>query len=55
MPYTATLQEAQAGDRPILIRIETNSGHGASSTSKLINEYADKWSFLVKELNMQIP
>ena len=53
--YTAALQEAQAGDRPILIRIETNSGHGASSTSKLINEYADKWSFLVKELNMQIP
>jgi prolyl oligopeptidase len=53
--YTATLQAAQAGDSPILIRIETDSGHGASSTTKLINEYADKWSFLVKELNMQIP
>jgi prolyl oligopeptidase len=54
--YTATLQEAQAGSKPILIRIETDSGHGEGTpTAKLINKYADKWAFLVKELDIRIP
>jgi prolyl oligopeptidase len=53
--YTAALQRAQAGGRPVLIRIETNSGHGASSMTKEMEEVADKWAFLVKELDMRIP
>jgi len=49
--YTAALQAAQSGDKPILIRVETNSGHGSSSTTKQIDETADKLSFLAKELD----
>jgi prolyl oligopeptidase len=51
--FAATMQAAQAGDAPILIRIETRAGHGAGKpTAKLIDEAADKWSFLVKALGM---
>lgn len=51
--YAATLQAAQGGPAPILIRIETHAGHGAGKpTSKLINEYADRWAFLLRELKM---
>jgi prolyl oligopeptidase len=49
--YAATLQRAQAGDAPILIRIETRAGHGAGKpTSMQIDEAADRWAFLVKAL-----
>jgi len=44
--FIATLQEKQAGDNPVLIRIETMSGHGASSTAKRIAETTDEWAFL---------
>jgi len=51
--YTATLQEAQTGNAPILIRIETKAGHGAGKpTSKRIQEAADIYGFLVKNLGM---
>ena len=51
--YAATLQAAQEGPAPILIRIETRAGHGAGKpTSKKIDEYADKWAFLVRALEM---
>ena len=54
--YAATLQAAQAGPAPILIRIETKAGHGAGKpTAKLIDEAADKWAFLVKVLKVQGP
>ncbi|MGA2051936.1 MAG: prolyl oligopeptidase family serine peptidase [Opitutales bacterium] len=54
--FAATLQADQAGPAPILIRIETKSGHGGGRpTSKLIDESTDQWAFLVKELNMQLP
>lgn len=49
--FAATMQEAQAGASPILIRIETKAGHGAGKpTAKIIEEIADKWGFLVKVL-----
>jgi prolyl oligopeptidase len=46
--FAATLQANQQGDNPVLIRIETNQGHGASgsSLSKVIDEYTDKYSFM---------
>ena len=51
--YAATLQAAQAGPAPILIRVETKAGHGAGKpTSKLIEEQADRFAFLVKNLAM---
>ncbi len=44
--FAARLQKAQAGDKPVLIRIETDAGHGAGKPiSKIIEEQADIWSF----------
>ncbi len=54
--FAATLQsaQAQAGGKPVLIRIETRAGHGAGKpTTKLIEESADKLAFLVGELGMK--
>src|SRR6266704_2672556 len=54
--FTATLQAAQAGPQPVLIEIETKAGHGAGKpTSKLIEEQADRFAFLVRNLAMTIP
>ncbi|HUQ48551.1 MAG TPA: prolyl oligopeptidase family serine peptidase [Gemmatimonadaceae bacterium] len=53
--YAAALQAAQSGPAPILIRIETKAGHGAGKpTSKQIEEAADKFAFLVKNLGMKL-
>ena len=46
--FAATLQAAQAGDNPTLIRIETSAGHGAGKpTSKQIQEAADIFAFML--------
>ncbi|NND61494.1 MAG: S9 family peptidase [Gammaproteobacteria bacterium] len=51
--YIAALQAAQAGDAPVLIRIETRAGHGSGKpTSKIIEEYADRWAFLAEHLGL---
>jgi prolyl oligopeptidase len=51
--FAAALQQAHAGSRPVLIRIETSAGHGAGTpTSKLIQAAADSMSFLVDQLDM---
>ena len=51
--YAAALQAAQAGPAPVLIRIETKSGHGAGRpTSKVIEEAADVLAFTMKNLGM---
>ena len=53
--YAAALQAAHAGPHPVLIRIETRAGHGAGKpTTKVIEESADKWAFLVRELGMEL-
>ena len=45
--FAAQMQHAQAGDKPILIRIESEAGHGAGKpTSKRIDEAADIYAFL---------
>lgn len=52
--FAAALQNAQACDYPVLIRIETRAGHGAGTpVSKSIDEYADLWSFLVANLPLE--
>ena len=43
--FAATLQEQQAGDAPVLIRIDTKSGHGSSNLSKSIELTADQFAF----------
>lgn len=50
--FAALLQWAQAGAAPILLRVETKSGHGAGRpTDKVIDEVADRYAFLVKNLD----
>ncbi len=54
--FTATLQAAQAGPAPVLIRIETKAGHGGGKpTDKVIEERADMYGFLMRELKMTLP
>ena len=54
--FAAALQAAQCGPNPVLIRIETQAGHGAGKpTSKVIDEIADQWTFLTRALAMERP
>ncbi len=51
--FAAALQAAHKGETPTLIRIETRAGHGAGKpTSKMIEEAADRWAFVMKNLGM---
>jgi len=55
--FTATMQEKNKdkGDNPVLIRIETNAGHGAGKPlSKTIDEATDIWSFVFYHLGMKM-
>jgi prolyl oligopeptidase len=51
--FIATLQEKNKGPNPVLIRIETRSGHGSSSTTKAIDETADKFAFMFKAMGIK--
>jgi len=52
--FAAALQRAQAGDAPILLRIEERAGHGAGTpVTKQIELATDRWAFLVKTLEME--
>ena len=54
--FISRLQYLQGGKAPVLARIETRAGHGAGKpTSKLIEETADEWAFLVKNLGVKLP
>ncbi len=45
--FAATLQEKHRGANPVLIRIETDAGHGAGKpTAKVIEEQSDLWAFM---------
>jgi hypothetical protein len=51
--FAARLQEYNKSDNPVLIRIDTDAGHGAGKpTSKAIDEAADTWSFVMHNLGM---
>lgn len=43
--YAATLQEHYKGQNPVLIRVDVNSGHGASNLKKALETTADIYSF----------
>jgi prolyl oligopeptidase len=50
--YAATLQEKASKANPVLIRIDTQSGHGASNTSKALDTATDIYSFLMYNLGV---
>lgn len=51
--FAARLQACQSGQRPALIRIEKDAGHGAGKpTSKILDEQADKWAFMFHEMGL---
>jgi prolyl oligopeptidase len=53
LKYAATLQQAQKGPAPILLRVETRAGHGAGKpTTKQIDEAADILTFLKSALKV---
>ncbi|MBK7384755.1 MAG: S9 family peptidase [Flavobacteriales bacterium] len=50
--FISTLQVAQQGSAPVLIRVDTQAGHGGGKpTSKVIEEQADKWSFFFHNIH----
>jgi prolyl oligopeptidase len=50
--YAAALQASQAGDLPVLIRVDVQSAHSASNTEKAIEQAADIHSFLYANLSV---
>ena len=51
--FAAQMQHCQAGDAPVLIRIESKAGHGAGKpTSKRIDEAADVYAFLFQNIGV---
>ena len=50
--YIATLQEKYHGKNPVMIRINTDAGHGAGKpTDMAIQEYTDVWAFIYKNID----
>ena len=48
--FAATLQAAQGGPNPVLIRIDDRAGHGAGKpTGKMIDEWTDMYAFMFHE------
>ncbi|MEG5135570.1 MULTISPECIES: prolyl oligopeptidase family serine peptidase [unclassified Microcoleus] len=53
--FASALQATHVGEKPVLIRIETKAGHGGGKpTAKVIEELADEWAFLVRELDINV-
>jgi len=51
--YIATLQQKYKGENPVMIRIETNAGHGAGKpTEKIIEEAADIYAFIMYNMGI---
>jgi len=52
--YAATIQSAQAGDAPVLIRIDSNAGHGGGRpVAKVIDEDTDIYSFMFYNMGIK--
>ncbi len=52
--FAAALQAAQAGDSPILLRVDVRAGHGLGKPkTKLLDEIADRWAFACDALGVK--
>ena len=53
--YAAELQNKQTGNNPVLIRIETDAGHGAGTPlNKTIDQYADIFGFTLYNMGYRV-
>ena len=53
--FAAALQAKQSGQNPVLIRIETDAGHGAGTpVNKTIAEYADLFAFTLYNMGFKV-
>lgn len=52
--FIATLQEKNKGPNPVLIRIETRSGHGSSNITKAIDDITDSFSFMFYNMGVDV-
>jgi prolyl oligopeptidase len=54
--FAATMQAAQAGPAPILLRVQLKGGHGGGTTlQESLDQTADTYAFVFKNLNMTLP
>ena len=53
--FAASLQELHSGDSPILIRIETEAGHGAGTPTEIIlDSYSEIFSFILGNIENRL-
>jgi prolyl oligopeptidase len=53
--FAAALQAKQSGQNPVLIRIETDAGHGAGTpVNKTIAQYADLFAFTLYNMDFKV-
>lgn len=53
--FAAMLQATHEGDAPVLLRVETTSGHGASNLTKALEGVRDVYSFTMHNMGRKIP
>ncbi|HMJ69682.1 MAG TPA: prolyl oligopeptidase family serine peptidase [Cyclobacteriaceae bacterium] len=53
--FAATLQANHVGNNPVLIRVDTKSGHGSSNLSKALDAVADQYSFVYYNMGIEPP
>ena len=54
--FAAAMQHAQAGAAPVLLRVDTRSGHGGGKPiTKVVGDYADIYAFLLKNMHLSLP
>ena len=53
--FAAELQDKHEGNNPVMIRIETNAGHGAGTpVTKSIDQYADIFGFTLYNMGYRV-
>jgi prolyl oligopeptidase len=54
--FAARMQHDQAGDAPVLLRVDSRSGHGGGKPiTKVLDDYADAYAFLLRNLHLTLP
>jgi prolyl oligopeptidase len=52
--FTAAIQHATSSDAPVILRVETKSGHGGGDMiKKRVEREADEWAFLLHQIGVR--